>query len=318
MLAPARLVMFEQSELNLYNVDRELAGSPVEVVPVLGSCHDQAYVCGQCRRHGVRTIFHAAAYKHVPLVESNPAVGSRNNVLGTLAAAQAAIAAGVESFVLVSTDKAVRPTNVMGATKRFAELVLQSLNAREPRPKTRFVMVRFGNVIDSSGSVIPLFRDQINMGGPVTVTHPEITRYFMTIPEASQLVIQAGAMGDGGQVFVLDMGEAVKILDLAVKMINLSGLTLRDSRNPDGDIEIKFSGLRPGEKLYEELLIGDHVSTTQHDRIMMASEKFLAWPEISGALAVLESAIADGGPDDIRRVLANVVEDYAWPAADEQ
>ena len=305
MLSPAKLVMFEQSEFNLYNIDRELVGSEVEIVSVLGSSHDQAYVTEQCRLHGVNTIFHAAAYKHVPLVEANPAMGARNNVLGTLAVAQAAIDSGVESFVLVSSDKAVRPTNVMGATKRFAELVLQALNERNLESQTRFVIVRFGNVIDSSGSVIPLFRDQINMGGPVTVTHAEVTRYFMTIPEASQLVIQAGAMGKGGEVFVLDMGEAVRIRDLAVRMINLSGLTLCDRENPDGDIEIEFSGLRPGEKLYEELLIGDHVSTTQHDRIMMD------WPEINGALGELEATIEEGDDEAIRGILARIVEDYA-------
>jgi FlaA1/EpsC-like NDP-sugar epimerase len=259
----------------------------------------------------VDTIFHAAAYKHVPLVESNPAMGVQNNVLGTYAVAMAAINAEVENFVLVSTDKAVRPTNVMGATKRFAELILQSLNKDPSSGNTRFVMVRFGNVIDSSGSVIPLFRDQINIGGPVTVTHEDVTRYFMTIPEASQLVIQAGSMGEGGEVFVLDMGEAVKIYDLAVKMIRLSGLTLRDENDPQGDIEIEFSGLRPGEKLYEELLIGDNVSTTSHDRIMMANEKFLPWSEIQEKLSDLDSCVENNDVDRIRKILASVVEGYA-------
>jgi FlaA1/EpsC-like NDP-sugar epimerase len=311
MLKPKKMVLYEQSEFNLYTLDRELGKGDIEFVSILGSVHDCKRITDQCKMLEVDTIFHAAAYKHVPLVESNPAMGVQNNVLGTYAVAMAAINAEVENFVLVSTDKAVRPTNVMGATKRFAELILQSLNKDPSSGNTRFVMVRFGNVIDSSGSVIPLFRDQINIGGPVTVTHEDVTRYFMTIPEASQLVIQAGSMGEGGEVFVLDMGEAVKIYDLAVKMIRLSGLTLRDDNDPQGDIEIEFSGLRPGEKLYEELLIGDNVSTTSHDRIMMANEKFLPWSEIQDKLSDLDSCVENNDVDRIRKILASVVEGYA-------
>ena len=311
MLKPKKMVLYEQSEFNLYTLDRELGKGDIEFVSILGSVHDCKRITDQCKMLEVDTIFHAAAYKHVPLVESNPAMGVQNNVLGTYAVAMAAINAEVENFVLVSTDKAVRPTNVMGATKRFAELILQSLNKDPSSGNTRFVMVRFGNVIDSSGSVIPLFRDQINIGGPVTVTHEDVTRYFMTIPEASQLVIQAGSMGEGGEVFVLDMGEAVKIYDLAVKMIRLSGLTLRDENDPQGDIEIEFSGLRPGEKLYEELLIGDNVSTTSHDRIMMANEKFLPWSEIQDKLSDLDSCVENNDVDRIRKILASVVEGYA-------
>ena len=311
MLKPKKMVLYEQSEFNLYTLDRELGKGDIEFVSILGSVHDCKRITDQCKMLEVDTIFHAAAYKHVPLVESNPAMGVQNNVLGTYAVAMAAINAEVENFVLVSTDKAVRPTNVMGATKRFAELILQSLNKDPSSGNTRFVMVRFGNVIDSSGSVIPLFRDQINIGGPVTVTHEDVTRYFMTIPEASQLVIQAGSMGEGGEVFVLDMGEAVKIYDLAVKMIRLSGLTLRDENDPQGDIEIEFSGLRPGEKLYEELLIGDNVSTTSHDRIMMANEKFLPWSEIQDKLSDLDSCVDNNDVDRIRKILASVVEGYA-------
>ena len=311
MLNPKKLVLYEQSEFNLYNIDQELKKRDRGYISILGSVHDANHITEQCKFHEVDTIFHAAAYKHVPLVEANPAMGAKNNIFGTYITAQAAIAAKVKSFVLISTDKAVRPTNVMGATKRFSELVLQSLNGTEFASETRFVMVRFGNVIDSSGSVIPLFRDQINMGGPVTVTHEEVTRYFMTIPEASQLVIQAGAMGQGGEVFVLDMGEPVKIYDLAIKMVKLSGLTLKEGENGDGDIEIEFSGLRPGEKLYEELLIGDHVSKTQHNRIMMANEKFLPWGEIETKLDLLERAVQQGNAKQIKGVLSSVVEGYS-------
>ncbi len=311
MLNPKRIVLFEQSEFNLYTIDRELGRGKVDYVSILGSVYDTEYMAEQCRRYRVDTLFHAAAYKHVPLVEANPEMGVQNNIFGTHSVALAAIKANVNKFVLISTDKAVRPSNVMGATKRFSELILQSLDNTPLGKGTRFIIVRFGNVIDSSGSVIPLFRDQINVGGPVTVTDPDVTRYFMTIPEASQLVIQAGAMGKGGEVFVLDMGDSVKIYDLAVKMIKLSGLTLKNDRNPDGDIGIEFTGLRPGEKLHEELLIGDNVAKTQHDRIMMASEKFVPWTEIEKKLGELNRQVKQGGNGEIRKILSTVVEAYS-------
>jgi FlaA1/EpsC-like NDP-sugar epimerase len=236
----------------------------------------------------VQTVYHAAAYKHVPLVEHNIVEGVNNNVMGTWHCAEAAIKANVESFVLISTDKAVRPTNIMGTTKRIAELVLQGLARRQT--KTRFTMVRFGNVLGSSGSVVPLFRKQIKEGGPVTVTHPDIIRYFMTIPEAAELVIQAGSMGKGGDVFVLDMGEPVKIVDLARRMVHLSGLEIKDEKHPNGDIEIQYTGLRPGEKLFEELLIGDNVSGTEHSRIMRAEEHSLTWSETESLIFELKRA----------------------------
>jgi FlaA1/EpsC-like NDP-sugar epimerase len=314
MLGPKKLVLYEQSEFNLYCIDQELSKRKFEYVSVLGSVHNAKYIEDCCREQEVHTLFHAAAYKHVPLVESNPAMGVQNNIFGTYVTAMAAIKAGVDTFVLISTDKAVRPTNVMGASKRFSELILQSLNADPLSEQTKFVMVRFGNVIDSSGSVIPLFRDQINIGGPVTVTHEDVTRYFMTIPEASQLVIQAGSMANGGEVFVLDMGQSVKIYDLAVKMIKLSGLSLKNSDNPEGDIEIEFSGLRPGEKLYEELLIGENVSTTQHNRIMMANEKYLSLHEIESKLDLLKIQVENGDAGKIREILATVVEGYSVEA----
>lgn len=310
MLEPKKLVLYEQSEFNLYCIDRELRKRDFEFHSVLGSVFDEKHITECCKKMEVNTIFHAAAYKHVPLVESNPAMGVQNNIFGTYATARAAIEAEVDTFVLISTDKAVRPTNIMGATKRFAELILQSMNA-DFSGKTKFVMVRFGNVIDSSGSVIPLFRDQINIGGPVTVTHKDVTRYFMTIPEASQLVIQAAAMAKGGEVFVLDMGESVKIHDLAIKMIKLSGLSLKDDKNSDGDIEIEFSGLRPGEKLYEELLIGDNVSTTQHNRIMTANEKFLPLEAVQSKLHELRIQIDKGSDQGIRTILCSVVEGFS-------
>jgi FlaA1/EpsC-like NDP-sugar epimerase len=253
-------------------------------------------------------VYHAAAYKHVPMVERNIIEGVCNNVIGTLRTAQAAIEARVENFVLVSTDKAVSPTSVMGASKRFAELVLQAL---EPTTdSTRFSMVRFGNVLESSGSVVPLFREQIKAGGPVTVTHPEIIRYFMTIPEAAQLVIQAGGMAHGGEVFVLDMGEPVKIRDLAVRMIRLMGLTVRDDENPNGDIEISFTGLRPAEKLYEELLIGENVSGTDHPRIMRAREDYLPSEELHGLLEELQQGIEALDRGLVRDVLLRAVREY--------
>ncbi|WP_421864507.1 polysaccharide biosynthesis protein [Marinobacter adhaerens] len=285
---PARLVLFEQSEFSLYAIERELQalnsieGLGVEINPLLGSVTHRRRCETVMRSFGIETVYHAAAYKHVPLVEHNVIEGVQNNVFGTFHVAEAAIAAGVQRFVLISTDKAVRPTNVMGASKRMAELVLQGLAQRQSG--TIFSMVRFGNVLGSSGSVVPLFRDQIRDGGPVTVTHPDIIRYFMTIPEASQLVLQAGSMGQGGEVFVLDMGEPVKIADLARKMIHLMGLLEKTDDRPDGDIEIVFSGLRPGEKLYEELLIGDNPQGTAHPRIMMAREASMPWDEVEQTL----------------------------------
>jgi len=311
---PARLVLFERSEYALYQIEQELSAIPAqngvktEVIPILGSVEHQQRVGQVLRAFGVQTIYHAAAYKHVPLVERNFIEGVRNNVFGTWRAAAAARDAGVETFVLISTDKAVRPTNVMGATKRFAELILQAF-AREGGP-TSYCMVRFGNVLGSSGSVVPLFRKQIQGGGPVTVTHPDITRYFMTIPEAATLVLQAGGMGSGGDVFVLDMGAPVKIIDLARRMIRLSGLEVRDEKHPEGDIEIVFSGLRPGEKLYEELLIGENVTGTAHPLIMRAEERELTWAELQAALSEIDTACHRFECDSIRRILEQVVEGY--------
>lgn len=286
---PRVLVLFEQSEFSLYAIERELRtisdveSLDVSVHAVLGSVTHLRRCEAVMKAFGVQAVYHAAAYKHVPLVEHNIIEGIQNNVFGTWHTAEAAISAGVERFVLISTDKAVRPTNVMGASKRMAELVLQGLSQRQS--KTVFSMVRFGNVLGSSGSVVPLFRDQIRDGGPVTVTHPDIIRYFMTIPEASQLVLQAGSMGRGGEVFVLDMGEPVKIADLARKMIHLMGLEEKSDDNPSGDIEIVFTGLRPGEKLYEELLIGDNPQGTSHPRIMMAREVSLPWANVEELLS---------------------------------
>jgi len=277
-LGPERLILFEISEFALYAIESELrdseSGRGVQLIPLLGSIQNEALMQEVMERFHVDTVYHAAAYKHVPLVEHNVIEGVRNNVFGTWATARAAIASGVDTFVLISTDKAVRPTNVMGASKRVAELVLQAL-ATENR--TRFCMVRFGNVLGSSGSVVPLFRDQIRRGGPVTVTHPEIIRYFMTIPEAAQLVIQAAAMAEGGDVFLLDMGEPVRIADLAKRMIHLMGFHERTPEHPRGDIEIVFTGLRPGEKLYEELLVGDQALPTEHPRIMRAARNTWRW-----------------------------------------
>ena len=291
---PKSLVLFEQSEFSLYRIERELSaisdveGLGVELHPILGSVVHRKRCEMVMRAFGVETVYHAAAYKHVPLVEHNVIEGVQNNVFGTCHVAEASIAADVQRFVLVSTDKAVRPTNVMGASKRMAELVLQGLAQRQS--KTVFSMVRFGNVLGSSGSVVPLFRDQVRDGGPVTVTHPDIIRYFMTIPEASQLVLQAGSMGQGGEVFVLDMGEPVKIADLARKMIHLMGLMEKTDERPDGDVEIIFTGLRPGEKLYEELLIGDDPQGTSHPRIMMAREVSMPWNEVEQTLSRLMRA----------------------------
>ena len=300
---PATLVLYEMSEPSLYEIERELRGMAqlrgiaTRIVPLLGSVQNARRVLAALQRFSVQTVYHAAAYKHVPLVELNVAEGIRNNVFGTLTLANAAFEAGVEAFILISTDKAVRPTNVMGASKRMAELVCQAFAGRQSG--TRFSMVRFGNVLDSSGSVVPLFRAQIAAGGPVTVTHPEITRYFMTIPEAAQLVIQAGAMAAGGDVFVLDMGQPIHIVDLAIRMVRLAGLrpfaatdthAIAGLDAHEGDIEIAFNGLRPGEKLYEELLIGKDARPTEHPRIMTANEQFLHWDVLESLLAELDVA----------------------------
>jgi FlaA1/EpsC-like NDP-sugar epimerase len=324
-LGPRRLVLFEISELALYTIDQELRkvvvrdGLQVEILPLLGNAHHRFRVREVMLSCGVQTVYHAAAYKHVPIVEHNLVEGLHNNVISTWYTAEAALEAEVESFVLISTDKAVNPANIMGATKRFAELILQGMQARSA--KTRFCMVRFGNVLDSSGSVVPLFREQIRMGGPVTVTHPEVTRYFMTIPEAAQLVIQAGAMGKGGDVFVLDMGQPVRIDDLARRMISLMGLTVRDASNPEGDIEIHYTGLRTAEKLFEELLIGSTVTGTEHPRIMRAIEHSLPWDRMQQLLDDLLIALASF---DCRRAVARLtdavaeyemtgeIQDYVW------
>ncbi len=307
---PSKLVLFEQSEFALYKLEKELgAHNPgLEIIAVLGSVTHARRVEMVLRSFAIHTVYHAAAYKHVPLVEQNPIEGLQNNVFGTWRTAEAAKAAGVETFVLISTDKAVRPTNIMGATKRLAELVLQGM--AEECGTTRFTMVRFGNVLDSSGSVIPLFRDQIRNGGPVTVTHPEVTRYFMTIPEAAQLVLQAGALGEGGDVFVLEMGDPIKIDDLARSMIHLSGLEVCDAENPEGDIEIKYSGLRPGEKLYEELLIGDNVTGTEHPKIMRAAEEKLPWETMLHYKKKFEVARNNFETKKIKLLLEEVVSGY--------
>ena len=342
---PKQLLLVEMSEFALYQIHQELQaamagdwtpdqvrgdsvgvrgvgvqGDGVEIVPLLAS------VCDEVRMHEImdtwkpHTVYHAAAYKHVPLVEHNPAEGVRNNVCGTRVCAEAAARNNVRNFVLISTDKAVRPTNIMGATKRLAEMVLQALaevnagvvaqGGRAPSGRTTFSMVRFGNVLGSSGSVVPLFREQIKNGGPITLTHADITRYFMTIPEAAQLVIQAGAMGQGGDVFVLDMGQPVKIIDLARRMVELSGLTVRDELHPDGDIELSVTGLRPGEKLYEELLIGDNPKPTQHPRIMRANEQYLSWPQLEVKLNDLSMAISVNDVPVIRALLKDLVSGY--------
>ncbi|WP_102524002.1 polysaccharide biosynthesis protein [Vibrio tapetis] len=307
---PTKLILFELSEFGLYQIDKELSEYALlhaidcEIVTILGSVQRSDRLLSVMESFKVQTVYHAAAYKHVPLVEYNVVEGVRNNVFGTYYTAKAAIEAGVESFVLISTDKAVRPTNVMGTTKRMAELGLQALAEQETEKEkgTRFAMVRFGNVLGSSGSVIPLFKKQIAEGKPITVTHPDIIRYFMTIPEAAQLVIQAGAMGKGGDVFVLDMGEPVRIVDLATNLIQLSGLEVKSAENPHGDVEIKFTGLRPGEKLFEELLIGDNVVQTQHQRIMSANESYLALDEFSVVLDRLDKACHELKHQDIRDI----------------
>lgn len=343
---PKQLLLVEMSEFALYQIHQELQASlagervnvnepvegdapegaegsdeaAIEIVPLLASVCDEVRMQEIMDTWKPHTVYHAAAYKHVPLVEHNPAEGVRNNVWGIRVCAEAAARNGVRNFVLISTDKAVRPTNIMGATKRLAEMVLQALaevnaavaaqGGRAPAAKTTFSMVRFGNVLGSSGSVVPLFREQIKNGGPITLTHADITRYFMTIPEAAQLVIQAGAMGQGGDVFVLDMGQPVKIIDLARRMVELSGLTVRDELNPSGDIELTVTGLRPGEKLYEELLIGDNPKPTQHPRIMKAHEQYLSWPQLESKLNALSMAMSVNDVPVIRALLKDLVSGY--------
>ena len=319
-IGPTILILYERSEHDLYQIEEELLGMAERInphledredfiIPILASVNVRSRMEQVCKAFEVQTIYHAAAYKHVPMVEKNPMEAIQNNVLGTHTAAMAAIESGVETFVLISTDKAVRPTSTMGATKRFAEMVLQGLSLREGM-NTRFTMVRFGNVLGSSGSVIPLFRKQIKQGGPVTVTDPKIIRYFMTIQEAAQLVIQAGAMGYGGEVFVLDMGEPVKILDMAKRLIHLSGLEIKDAENPEGDIEIVYSGLRPGEKLYEELLIGENVSPTSHPLIMSADEETSNWGAVMDYIDQLKATVKANDVDAARMLLVDAVIGY--------
>lgn len=316
---PTRLILLEMSEYGLYAIEQELSelqrslGLNIELLPFLGSVLESEKCTRIMRTFSVETVYHAAAYKHVPLVEHNPIEGIRNNVFGTLSVAKAAMAAGVKSFVLISTDKAVRPTNVMGSTKRFAELILQAFSRAQAKgaSRTRFCMVRFGNVLGSSGSVVPLFRKQIMAGGPITLTHPEITRYFMTIPEAAQLVLQAGAMGQGGDVFVLDMGDPVKIIDLATRMVHLSGLEVLSDLTPDGTIEINHVGLRPGEKLYEELLIGENVEGTEHPLIMRAQEVEIPWPILENLLSQLDDACTRFAYEEVRELLLRTVAEYS-------
>lgn len=307
---PKILILFEVSEFALYSIEKELSmavnksDNDIVIIPLMGSVQKLHRLETIMRVFNVNTVYHAAAYKHVPLVEYNVVEGVRNNIYGTFYCAKAAISSQVETFILVSTDKAVRPTNTMGATKRVAELVLQAL-AKE-QSVTCFSMVRFGNVLGSSGSVVPLFEKQIEQGGPVTLTHKDIIRYFMTIPEASQLVIQAGAMARGGDVFVLDMGDPVRIYDLATRMVKLSGLTIKDESNPNGDIEICITGLRPGEKLYEELLIGEQVLATTHPRIMTAHEDMLSWQELEIYLKQMDEACNNFEHDKIRELLLKI------------
>ncbi len=313
-LGPKRLVLFEMSELALYNIERELRtfaeqnSLHVELIGLIGNGHHKLRMREVFLAYRVQTVYHAAAYKHVPIVEQNVIEGIYNNVIATWHTAEAAHETEVETFVLVSTDKAVNPANVMGATKRFAEIVLQGLQHRGSG--TRFCMVRFGNVLASSGSVVPLFNEQIKAGGPVTVTHPEVIRYFMTIPEAAQLVIQAGSMAEGGDVFVLDMGKPVRICDLARRMIHLVGMTVRDEQHPDGDIEIAYTGLRPAEKLYEELLIGNNVTGTQHPMILRAIEHSLPWERVQVMLDELLVSMSRFDCQRALQLLGEVVVEY--------
>lgn len=312
-LKPSQMILFDNSEYGLYMIESELRDAhgaiesdrEIKIVALLGSVRNQVQVENALRKFNVRTVYHAAAYKQVPMVEKNIIEGVQNNIFGTLILAKAAAKFNVENFVFISTDKAVRPANIMGATKRFAEQILQSLSANGS--KTKFSMVRFGNVLGSSGSVVPLFRKQIAQGGPITVTHSEVTRYFMTVQEAAQLVIQAGSMASGGDVFVLDMHEPVRIVDLARKMIHLMGYIVKDERTPNGDISIAYTGLRPGEKLYEELLIGEQVTGTDHPKIMCAEEDFLSWQELENLLVRLERACEALDQVQIREVLSEAI-----------
>lgn len=314
---PRRLVLFELSEHALYQIERELRDYidshrlTIELIALLGNVQNEERLTVVCNQMAIHTVYHCAAYKHVPLVEANVAEGVVNNVFGTQAAVRAAAGSKVETFVLISSDKAVRPTNIMGASKRLAEMITQA--AARAHPGTRYSVVRFGNVLGSSGSVVPLFREQINRGGPVTVTHPDVQRYFMTIPEAAQLVLQAGAMEGSGEVFVLDMGESVRIVDLARRMIRLLGYTVRDTENPDGEIELRFVGLRPGEKLYEELLLGDKVTGTQHPKILRADEEWLPEEQLNELLSRLYRACIADDCKTIQRLLAESVSDYVVP-----
>jgi FlaA1/EpsC-like NDP-sugar epimerase len=311
-VGPRTLLLVELSEFALYQIHGELSSKAndkeVALIPLLASVQDGRRMDELMATWKPDTVYHAAAYKHVPLVEHNPAEGLKNNVMGTLIVAKAAAAHAVKNFVLISTDKAVRPTNVMGASKRLAEMVLQAMGANPST--TKFSMVRFGNVLGSSGSVVPKFRQQIKDGGPITLTHTDITRYFMTIPEAAQLVIQAGAMAEGGEVFVLDMGQPVKIFDLAKSMVELSGLTLKDASNPEGDIEIEITGLRPGEKLYEELLIGDDPRSTSHPRIMKANERYLPWLDLEMHLNALNQALVANDVEQMLVLMQELVAGY--------
>ena len=310
-LSPKKVILFDHSEFNLYSIHHELSKSRkrAQIIPVLADVTDAKKVSKIIQEEKIHTIYHAAAYKHVPMVEMNAVEGVYNNVVGTYNMAIAAQENDVENLVLISTDKAVRPTNVMGASKRFSELILQGLHKKN-RSKTCFSMVRFGNVLDSAGSVVPLFRSQIQNGGPLTVTHRDVTRYFMSIPEAVQLVLQAGAMAKGGDVFVLDMGEPIRILDLAYRMVHLSGLTPIDEENPDGDIKIKVTGLRPGEKLHEELLIGDNVVQSNHPRIMQATEVGLEWLEVEMSIKIIQKAHEEHDEQSVRSLLLKNIDGY--------
>jgi len=311
--SPKALVILDSNEFRLYSLKQELdkLGKDINIHPILGNVTNQKRIEEVCKVFNIETVYHAAAYKHVPIVEANPFEGIFNNVFGTLRCLKAAISSGVKTFVLISTDKAVRPTNIMGATKRLSELVLQAIaNDKSLKDKTDITMVRFGNVLGSSGSAIPLFQEQIRNGGPITVTDPEVIRYFMTISEAAELVIQAGALGKGGDVFVLDMGKPVKIMELAEKMIRLSGMEVKDENNPEGEIEISFTGLRPGEKLYEELLIGENILSTSHKQIFRATEDFLPWQELNVFLERLKEAERTSDQHQLRKILQEVVSGF--------
>jgi FlaA1/EpsC-like NDP-sugar epimerase len=309
-LNPNSLIIIDVSEYALYNIDRELKklNNHIQTTMILGDITNQALIDNTLKKYNINIIYHAAAYKHVPIVEFNPSIGAYNNIIGTLVIANSALKNNVDLMVLISTDKAVRPTNVMGATKRVAEMILQSLQQKSQH--TVFTMVRFGNVLGSSGSVVPLFREQITNGGPITVTHPEVTRYFMTIPEAVELVINAGCIAVGGEVFLLNMGNPVKIVDLAQQMVHLSGLTIKDKLNPDGDIEIKYTGLRAGEKLFEELLIDANATSTIHPQILRASEKFLNIDTINQHIIELQEAINSYNDQTIKFILQQLVDNY--------